>query len=59
MNRTRSKHSDVDGQSRTESRSRVVGLVARLSTGGGSRPNISAIGGNFARIRSPILVHPG
>ncbi|CAA0821957.1 Unknown protein [Striga hermonthica] len=27
--------------------------------GGGSRLNISAIGGNFARIRSPILVHPG
>ncbi|KAL2971153.1 hypothetical protein AAZX31_15G178800 [Glycine max] len=24
-----------------------------------SRLNISAIGGNFARIRSPILVHPG
>lgn len=27
--------------------------------GGGSRLNISAIGGNFARIRSPIPVHPG
>ncbi|KAK4538925.1 hypothetical protein RGQ29_032161 [Quercus rubra] len=27
--------------------------------GGGSLLNISAIGGNFARIRSPILVHPG
>jgi hypothetical protein len=27
--------------------------------GGGSRLNISAIGGNFVRIRSPILVHPG
>nr|KJB09768.1 hypothetical protein B456_001G163500 [Gossypium raimondii] len=26
---------------------------------GGSRLNISDIGGNFARIRSPILVHPG
>lgn len=27
--------------------------------GGESRLSISAIGGNFARIRSPILVHPG
>lgn len=27
--------------------------------GGGSRLNISAIGGNFAHIRSPILLHPG
>jgi hypothetical protein len=27
--------------------------------GGGSQLNISTIGGNFPRIRSPILVHPG
>ncbi|KAI4298075.1 hypothetical protein MLD38_040498 [Melastoma candidum] len=76
MNRTRSKHSAVDGQSRKVDRKRRMArprfpgasfLLPFLLTrrgpdphkGGGSQLNISAIGGNFARIRSPIIVHPG
>jgi hypothetical protein len=50
---------NYDGSPGPLSSSLFCSLVGKPYKGGGSRLNISAIGGNFARIRSPILVHPG